>query len=127
LIVSCDYQGTYTFKVKNETSNQIEFKFENESNYYSSTEEYKDTVSLSPNEEKIIRIIDAPLNSPAHDCLTEHGMSYFQELIFDTYVDEVKLEKQLWQPENWTYSSSSKWAATYSMTITDEMNEINKE
>jgi len=125
LTVSCDYQGTYTFEVKNETSNRIELRFENENYYYSSDEEYKDTVSLSTGEEKIIRIIYAPLNSPAHDCLNEHGMTYFQELIFDTYVEGVKLEKQLWQPENWTYSSSSNWAATYSMIITDEMIEPN--
>lgn len=126
LIVSCDYQGTYTFKVKNETSHQIELRFEYENYYHSSTEEYKDTVSLKPDEEKIIKIIYAPLNSPAHDCLNEHGMTYFEELIFDTYIDGVKLEKQLWQPENWAYSSSDKWAANYSMTITNEMIETNK-
>ncbi|MBS2099612.1 hypothetical protein [Carboxylicivirga linearis] len=124
LIVSCDYQGTFTFKVKNETSYQIGLIFENENTYYSSTEEFNDTVFVKPNEEKTIRIIYAPLNSPAHDCLNVHGMTYFEELVFNTYIDGVKLEKQLWQPENWTYSSSSKWDATYSMAITEEMIQI---
>lgn len=125
--IGCDYQGTYTFEVKNETSKQLTFRFENKSYYFSSTEEFKDTVSLYPDEEKIIRIIYAPLNSPAHDCLNEHGMTYFEELIFDTYIDSVKLGKQLWDPVNWTYTSSSKWAATYYLAITGEMIEVNNE
>ncbi len=125
-IVSCDYIGVYMFEVKNDTSNQIKLHFQYEQ-YGSGNENYGDIVSISPGEEKTIRIVDAPLNSPAHDCLKEHGMAYFDELIFDTYLDGIKLEKQLWQPENWIYSSSSRWEATYSMEITDEMIELNNE
>lgn len=54
-------------------------------------------------------------------------MTYFEELIFDPYIDSVKLGKQLWDPVNWTYTSSSKWAATYYMAITGEMIEVNNE
>ena len=115
----CDYQGFYTFKVKNSTQETITLKFEHDARPYQT--ENKKEVVLLPAEEKVIRVIDAPLNSPAHDCLMEHGMGYFNELVFDTYVNDEKLEKQLWQAENWTYSHISKWLAEYSMTITNEI------
>jgi len=125
-LFSCDYQGSYTFKAKNETSKNIEFRFYYESSQYSSSEEYGQTINLSQGEEKIIRIIDAPLNSEAHDCLKEHGMAYFDELVFDTYVDSIKIEKQLWQPENWIYEKNSKWSADYTLIITDELIDVNE-
>ena len=115
----CDYQGFYTFKVKNSTQETITLKFEHEPHLYQT--ENKKEVVLLPAEETVIRVIDAPLNSPAHDCLTEHGMGYFNELVFETYINDEKLEKQLWQAENWVYTHKSKWAADYHMTITEEM------
>ena len=99
---SCDNIGLYTFKVKNSTQEIITFKFEYDALPYQT--ENKKEVILLPEEEKIIRVIDAPLNSPAHDCLAEHGMAYFNELVFDTYVNDDKLEKQLWQADNWKYN-----------------------
>jgi hypothetical protein len=116
----CDYCGYYTFKVKNSTQETITLKFLNNSSY-DRHDENKEEVILLPSDEKVIRIVDAPLNSPAHDCLTEHGMGYFEELVFDIYVNDKKLEKQLWQAENWTYHKNSKYSADYSMTITNEM------
>jgi len=116
----CDYQGSYTFKVKNSTQKTITLRFEHESRSSYQSENLKEVILL-PAEEKVIRVIDAPLNSPAHDCLTEHGIGFFNELVFDTYVNDEKLEKQLWQAENWTYRHKSKWAAEYYMTITEEM------
>ena len=115
----CDYQGSYTFKVKNSTQETITLKFEHEPRPYQTGN--KKEVTLLPAEETVIRIIDAPLNSPAHDCLTEHGMGYFNELVFETYINDEKLEKQLWQAENWTYHKNSKYSADYFMTITNEM------
>jgi hypothetical protein len=90
----CDYQGFYTFKIKNETFHKIEIRFSIDP-MYSNEHENKDTVFLITGLEKTIRIIQAPLNSAAHDCLRDHGMTYFRELVFDTYVDSVKIEKQL--------------------------------
>jgi hypothetical protein len=121
LLFGCDYQGNYTFIVKNESSKTIEIKFRNDILYYSDSTQNKDTVILLTGEEKIVKIIGAPLNSPAHDCLHEHGMEYFIELVFDTYADGIKVEKQLWQPENWSYHEKSKWTAKYSMVITDDL------
>jgi uncharacterized lipoprotein NlpE involved in copper resistance len=117
ILVGCDNQGTYTFKVKNGTAVSLELRFLNETSGYPGYETTPDVVVLAPGEEKTVRIIYSPINSPVHDCLTEHGISYFRGIIFDTYMDGVKLERQLWRPENWTYSSSGKWSATYSMTI----------
>ncbi|MDR1348523.1 MAG: hypothetical protein LBJ63_08895 [Prevotellaceae bacterium] len=119
LFSGCDYQGSYTFKVKNLTQETITIKFEHDARPYQT--ENKREVILLPAEEKIIRVIDAPLNDEAHDCLTMHGIGYFNELVFDTYVNDEKLEKQLWQAEYWVYRHISKWSAEYTMTITDEM------
>jgi hypothetical protein len=126
VLFSCDNWGSYTFKAKNETSKNVELRFYYETSQYSSSKEYGQTIKLSEGEEKIIRIVDAPLNSPAHDCLKEHGMTYFDELVFDTYVDSVKIERQLWQPENWIYEKNSKWSADYTLIITDELIDVNE-
>jgi len=115
----CDYMGSYTFKVRNETQETITLKFEHDALPYQT--ENKKEIILLPAEEKVIRVIDAPLNSPAHDCLTEHGMGYFNELVFDTYVNDEKLDKQLWQAENWRYHKNSTYSADYYMIITNEM------
>jgi hypothetical protein len=87
---------------------------------------YRDTanhinVKISIGEEKTIRIISSPLNNTAHNCLQMHGMYYFHDLIFDTYLENKKIKKQLWQPDNWTYKKDSKWMAEYHMNITDEL------
>jgi hypothetical protein len=119
-LLGCDYMGDYTFNVNNESSKTIQFRF-TDSIYYSNNTENKQIATIIPGEVKTIRVINAPLNSPAHDCLHEHGMTYFRELIFDTYINSVKIEKQLWQPENWIYHKSSKYSADYTMTITEEL------
>jgi len=119
-VVGCDYGGTYTFIVKNSTQDTITLIFVNNQSYQRHDENIEKVILL-PTEEKTVRIVDAPLNSPAHDCLIEHGTHYFSDLVFVTYINEVKLEKQLWQAENWTYQKKSKWIAEYYMTITNEM------
>ncbi|MCL2328038.1 MAG: hypothetical protein FWC39_13240 [Bacteroidetes bacterium] len=119
LFSGCDYWASYTFKVKNSTQETITLKFEREPSSYDTKN--KKEVVLLPAEEKVIRVIDGSLNDWAHDCLTMHGIGYFNELVFDTYVNDEKLEKQLWQAENWTYQKKSKSAAEYTMTITNEM------
>lgn len=116
---SCDKEGYYEFIVNNVSSENIQLKF-----YYESerdNEKYKQTVQISEGGEKTIRIITAPLNSNVHDCFNEHGISYFKEIIFDTFADSIKIEKQLWQPENWVYKKRDKWAAEYKLIITEEM------
>jgi hypothetical protein len=119
LLIGCDNQGSYTFKVKNESSAVVELRFLNETTGYPGYTNTADTIFIERGQEKTVRIIYAPLNSPAHDCLADHGIAYFRGIIFDTYIEGVKLEKQLWRPENWIYKSTGKWDATYSMTITN--------
>ena len=119
ILSSCDYWSSYTFKVINSTQETITLKFEYE--LYPYQTENNEEVILLPAEEKVIRVIYGPLNSPVHDCLTEHGIAFFRELVFDTYVNNEKLEKQLWQAENWIYQHKSNYSAEYYMTITNEM------
>jgi len=127
LIVGCDYQGSYSFIVNNATEKTIKLRFIDTTSYNYQSGNHNDNnpfVVLLKGEEKTIRIIDAPLNSPAHDCLKEHGMTYFRSLAFDTYIDDKNIEKQLWLPENWIYHKASKWSADYKLTLTNEL--INK-
>lgn len=115
----CDYQGSFTFKIKNEIQKEITIKFHYDC--LSPNFDNQKEVTILPNEEKIVRLIDAPLNSAAHDCLKDHGLEYFEELPFDTYFEEMKLNKELWLRENWTYHKKSKWDAEYKMVITNEL------
>lgn len=103
----------YTFTVKNSTQETIVLKFLNDS--YNSANESE--VTLLPSEEKMVRLVDAPLNSPAHDCLNQHGIAYFIDLVFDTYINGEKLDRQLWQSQNWYYAHSTE----YKMNITEDM------
>ena len=122
LISGCDSIGSYTFKVKNSTQETITLKFVNDiSHEHYGHDVNKKEIILRPTEEKTVVILDSPLNSAAHDCLTDHGIAYFKGLVFDTYVKGEKLEKQLWQAENWSYHKNSKYSADYYMTITNEM------
>jgi len=121
-VILYDTWSTYTFKVKNSTQEIITLKFLSNPSFFDGYDENNEEVILLPAEEKIVRLLgDAKLNSPAYDCLTDPRISFSNELVFDTYVNDEKLEKQLWQAENWTYSHISKWLAEYSMTITNEM------
>ena len=120
LFSGCDWIGSYTFKVENVTQKTITLKFLNDI-YYSSYSENKGEVTLLPAEEKIVRIIDGTLNTPSHDCLNVHGYMYLGEVVFETYIDGEKLDRQLWCAENWKYQKVSKWNAEYKMMITDEL------
>jgi len=119
LLASCDFIGTYSFVIKNASDEIITLKFKNISSL--SPEENKEIVVLLPSEEKKVRDVSGQLNSRSHDCFTKHGIAYFRELVFDTYVNGEKLEKQLWHAENWTYYSKSFMYGVYMMTITNEM------
>ena len=120
---ACDYWSTYTFKVTNSTQEIIVLKFLNEVGkmYSGPYAENQKEVILNPNEEKIVRIIDGDWNSYSHDCLTKDGVAFFTGLVFDTYINGEKLEKQLWQAKNWTYRKISNISAEYNMIITDEL------
>jgi len=124
IISGCDVVGSYTFIIENSTQETITLKFVNKRQNEVDNKRLgydKEEVILLPKEEKTVRIVDTPINSRAHDCLTDHGIAFFTYLVFETYVNGVKLDKQLWQAENWTYNKKSDWTAEYHMTITNEM------
>lgn len=124
----CDFESSYSFIVKNSTDKTIELKFISSTDFSSGNQIEKDNnkpvVVLLKDEEKTVRIIYGPLNSSAHDCLKEHGLCYFRDLVFDTYIDGLKLDKQIWQPENWEFNKVSKHSGDYKLMITSEL--INK-
>ena len=118
----CDYLVDYKFFVENSTQEKITLKFVNDPYSQMHDENKTKEVILLPNEEKVIRIVTGELNSPAHDCLSDHGIAFFYDLVFDTYINGEKLEKQLWKAENWSYHKNGKRTTVdYKMTITNEM------
>ena len=118
----CDYLVDYTFTVKNSTQEKITLKFVNDPYSHWNEQNKNKEVILLPEEEKIVRLVLGELNSPAHDCLTDHGMAFFTDLVFDTFVKGEKLETQLWKAENWTYHENGKRTSVdYKMNITNEM------
>jgi hypothetical protein len=63
------------------------------------------------------------MNEEANDFLTDEiiiNSGYWDILIFDTYINDEKLEKELWRANNWTYKRNSKWSAEYSLIITNQ-------
>jgi hypothetical protein len=118
LFSACDYIGSYTFKIKNNTTKSIVIKFSNKSQ---SSVQNPQEVAIFPDEERTIRTIDGTLNTEAHDCLRIHGMDYFEELYFDLFADDVKIEKQFWQRDYWQYEEQERWSAQYRLVLTDGM------
>ncbi|MDL2239872.1 hypothetical protein LJC69_05755 [Bacteroidales bacterium OttesenSCG-928-K22] len=121
MFISCvhDYQGSYSFLVKNTTQKTITLKFINHLD--ENIDINKDEITILPDEERVVRIITADLGIFPLDRIESHFMEEFSELIFDTYVNNDKLDKQLWQPENWIYYEKSEWESEYKMTIINEM------
>lgn len=116
---SCDVIGSYSIIVENKTEKEITIKFHNDSRC-SFNDNPKDVIIL-PGEEKVVRIIEGALNSPSHDWLSDIEDRHIEEILFDTYFDGEKIEKELWQRENWAYHKSGKWKAEYKMVITDDL------
>jgi hypothetical protein len=116
---SCDYQGCSSSFVKNTTLKEIEIRFQNTS--YDRSESNPQTVTIPAGEEKKIRTIWREVNSTAHNCLQVHDLSYLDELIFDVYINEKKVDSQIWLPENWIYEKIDDWEENYRITITPEM------
>lgn len=120
LFSSCDYQGSYSFLIENKTEKDVTIKFRNDS-YCSFHNNEKEVVILS-GEEKKVRVIEGALNSSSHDWLKEQKETYLiDEILFDTYIGEERINKELWQRENWSYHKNGRWEAEYKMIITNEL------
>lgn len=124
LLQGCDIVPIYSFYISNELESDIvlEFQYTSSRSYEKALNDEK-TITLSPGEKKFVRTIDGTINTPAHNCLKQHGMTYSKEIIFDIYIDNVKLEKQLWQPQNWQYESGKgKYeGGKYHLKITEDL------
>lgn len=118
--VQIDHVGTYRFVIKNSTQKTITLKFIKSLDYGNNIKNL-DEVTLFPAEEKVVRtfLID---DVYPNDVIKTQFDKWFSELVFDTYLDGKKLDKELWQPENWTYyyDKKSEWEAEYKMIITDK-------
>lgn len=118
--VQTDTSGTYWFIIKNSTQKTITLKFTKSLDYGNDIKNM-DEVILLPTQEKIVRTFLTDFGVYPHDVIKTSFNEMFSELVFDTYVDGKKLDKELWQPENWTfYAKKSEWEAEYKMIITDK-------
>ncbi|MCO5269048.1 MAG: hypothetical protein M9897_09160 [Brumimicrobium sp.] len=128
LFFSCttdkDFWSTYSFNIKNDTQDTISIKFLKELNYDNSFNDNDiinwQEVVLYPEEKKDVRTFKLGGINP-NDHLKTSFDNMFSELIFNTYINGIKLEKDLWQPDNWVYQKISDREAEYKMTITDDM------
>lgn len=118
-LYSCDTIGSYSIIVENKTETDITIKFHNDS-HCSFNDNPKDVI-IMPGEDKIVRIIEGALNTPSHDWLSDIEDRHIKEILFDTYADGEKIEKELWQRENWTYHKIRRWKAEYKMVITNDL------
>ncbi|NLE62866.1 MAG: hypothetical protein GX612_03400 [Bacteroidales bacterium] len=117
--VQTDYSGTYWFTIKNSTQKTITLKFIKSLDYGNNIKNM-DEVILLPKQEKVVRTFLLDGVYP-NDVRKTSFNERFSELVFDTYVDGKKFDKELWQPENWTfYAKKSEWEAEYKMIITDK-------
>lgn len=124
LFISCGkkefFPTKYSFVITNSSQKTITLKFLKELDYGNSIEN-KQEITLHPSEKKVIRTFTFEEFSEATDILNTVFNDRFIELKFDTYVDSIKLDKNLWEPINWTYKSISKNDAEYEMKITNNI------
>jgi len=99
--VQTDYSGTYWFTIKNSTQKTITLKFIKSLDYGNNIKNM-DEVILLPKQEKVVRTFLLDGVYP-NDVRKTSFNERFSELVFDTYVDGKKFDKELWQPENWTF------------------------
>lgn len=121
LLTSCigtDPVTLYHFIINNETDKILTLDFKNSLPYSIPAHPNSDEIVLLPNQE--MRVRNFAFDSPdVADCIKTDFDFLFGELVFDTYVDGEKTDKELWRPENWTFCPVSKNEAEYKMVITE--------
>ena len=117
-----EYCSTYKFSMENTTQDTITIQFAEPLDYGNNIENPNEVILL-PGQEKIVRtFIFDNLSRNTIDYKEDVFYNIFRELVFDTYVNEEKLDKELWKYENWTYyEEKPKGNAKYKMIITDNI------
>lgn len=121
-VSSCtkEYINHYSFTIKNSTEDTITIKFLEVLDYGNDIDN-KQEVTIFPSEEKNIRNFMF-YSRESNDLIKTNFDTMFPELKFNTFINGVKLEKDLWLPDNWTYyKKPKKWEAEYKIIITDNM------
>ena len=117
-----EYCSTYKFSMENTTQDTITIQFAEPLDYGNNIENTNEVILL-PGQEKIVRtFIFDNLSRNTIDYKEDVFYNIFRELVFDTYINGEKLDKELWKYENWTYyEEKSKGKAKYKMIITDNI------
>ncbi len=115
-----EYYSIYKFSMENTTQDTISIQFAKPLDYGNNIENPNEVILL-PRQEKIVRTFLRETSYPI-DYKEDVFYNIFRELVFDTYVNGEKLDKELWKYENWTYyEEKSKGKAKYKMIITDNI------
>ena len=115
-----EYCSTYKFSMENTTQDTITIQFAEPLDYGNNIENPNEVILL-PRQEKIVRTFLRETSYPI-DYKEDVFYNIFRELVFDTYINGEKLDKELWKYENWTYyEEKSKGNAKYKMIITDNI------
>ena len=115
-----EYYSIYKFSMENTTQDTISIQFAEPLDYGNNIENPNEVVLL-PGQEKIVRTFLRETSYPI-DYKEDVFYNIFRELVFDTYVNGEKLDKELWKYENWTYyEEKPKGNAKYKMIITDNI------
>ena len=115
-----EYYSIYKFSMENTTQDTITIQFAEPLDYGNNIENPNEVILL-PRQEKIVRTFLRETSYPI-DYKEDVFYNIFRELVFDTYVNGEKLDKELWKYENWTYyEEKSKGNAKYKMIITDNI------
>lgn len=102
LFVSCnrpDPVSFYHFIVKNETDKILTLDFKDSLPYTISTYPNPDRLVLEPNQEKRVRTFTTDAPNVADFRQSDFDF-LFGGLVFDTYIDGRKIDKELWRSEN---------------------------
>ena len=92
--VQKDSVGTYWFTINNSTQKTITLKFTKSLDYGNNIKNM-DEVILQPKQEKIVRTFLTDFGVYPNDVIKTSFNERFSELVFDTYVDGKKLDKEL--------------------------------
>ena len=115
-----EYYSIYKFSMENTTQDTISIQFAKPLDYGNNIENPNEVILL-PRQEKIVRTFLRETSYPI-DYKEDVFYNIFRELVFDTYVNGEKLDKELWKYENWTYyEEKPKGNAKYKMIITDNI------
>ena len=121
IVSSCDYMGTYYYYIENGLANETVKIITHIPSHLSSTGKADSVFVISPKERKLVYTTTGiagvvKKRDPITDVLTE----YCELGEFETFINNVKLEKPLWERKYWQYTTG-ELTGTYLLVINERI------